>query len=82
MQRDVLEALFSAPDRIPNDHDSTRPVRKHGQSSYGRIVAKPLKESIIEDFTFITRQPINDRSKSLLWHFTLLLCCVSYYIIS
>lgn len=62
MQRDVLEALFSAPDRIPNHHDSTRPVRKHGQSSYGRIVAKPLKESIIEDFTFITRQPINDRN--------------------
>lgn len=58
-EREVLEALFSVPERI-EDHKSTHPVRPHRQSPYGRIVAKPLEETIIEDFTFMTRQPIND----------------------
>lgn len=65
-EREVLEALFSVPDRIYDHQKSTHPVRTHRQSPYGRIVAKPLEENLIEDFTFITRQPINDRSKSMI----------------
>ncbi|KAH6781048.1 hypothetical protein C2S52_012285 [Perilla frutescens var. hirtella] len=59
IQREVLAALFSAPERI-QDHKSTHPVRTPRQSPYGRIVAKPLEETFIEDFTYITRRPIND----------------------
>ncbi|KAL1569902.1 putative nuclear RNA export factor SDE5 isoform X2 [Salvia divinorum] len=61
VQREILEALFSAPDRF-QDHQSTRPVRTHKQSPYGRIVAKPMEDKIVEDFTFITRQTINYRN--------------------
>lgn len=64
-QKEVLEALFSVPDRIQDHQKSTRPVKTCRQSPYGRTVAKPLEENLIEDFTFITRQPINERSKSM-----------------
>lgn len=66
MEREILEALFGAPDRFQDHHQSTRPVRTHKQSSYGRIVAKPMEEKIVDDFTFITRQTINSRSKCFL----------------
>lgn len=65
-EREVLEALFSVPDRIHDHQKSTHPVRTRRQSPYGRIVAKPLEENLIEDFTFITRQPINERSKRMI----------------
>lgn len=65
-QREVLVSLFSVPDRIQDHQASTRPVTTRRQSAYGRIVAKPLEENLIEDFTFITRQPINDKSKSMI----------------
>ncbi|XP_042023206.1 putative nuclear RNA export factor SDE5 isoform X2 [Salvia splendens] len=62
VEREILEALFGAPDRFQDHHQSTRPVRTHKQSSYGRIVAKPMEEKIVDDFTFITRQTINCRN--------------------
>ncbi|XP_042021716.1 putative nuclear RNA export factor SDE5 isoform X2 [Salvia splendens] len=62
VQREILEALFGAPNRFEDHHQSNRPVRTHKQSSYGRIVAKPMEEKIVDDFTFITRQTINCRN--------------------
>ncbi|KAI3457474.1 hypothetical protein Pfo_014137 [Paulownia fortunei] len=62
IQREVLEALFSVPDRIEEKQESTDPIRPGRQSAYGQVVAKPLEETVIEDFTFITRQPVNGRN--------------------
>ncbi|KAK6157423.1 hypothetical protein DH2020_011671 [Rehmannia glutinosa] len=61
IQREVLEALFSVPDRF-EEKESTGPVRRGQRSAHGRVVSKPLEETIIEDFTYITRQPVNERS--------------------
>ncbi|KAL3851036.1 hypothetical protein ACJIZ3_012918 [Penstemon smallii] len=63
IQREVLESLFSVPDRIKEKQESTRPIfHPPRRSPYGRVVTKPLEDTIIEDFTFITRQPVNNRN--------------------
>ncbi|KAL6570604.1 hypothetical protein OROGR_000154 [Orobanche gracilis] len=61
IQREVLEALFSAPTRS-EEKESTRPIRPIRRSVHGQVVTKPPKETLIEDFTYITRQPVNERS--------------------
>lgn len=78
MPREILEALFSAPEGVQEHHKSTHPVRTH-QSPYGRIVAKPMEDKFVEDFTFITRQPIKNRSKNFLipLYSSALLCFLS-----
>ncbi|KAL6506987.1 hypothetical protein OROHE_022424 [Orobanche hederae] len=61
IQREVLEALFSGPARS-EEKEFTRPIRPIRRSAHGQVVTKPPKETLIEDFTYITRQPINERS--------------------
>ncbi|PIN22620.1 hypothetical protein CDL12_04658 [Handroanthus impetiginosus] len=58
-QREVLEALFSGPNRIEEKQESSAPSRPCRQTPYGQVVAKPMEETIIEDFTFITRLTVN-----------------------
>lgn len=62
IQREVLESLFRVPRKIEEKSESARPVRlKTRRSPYGQVVTKPLEETFIGDFTFITRQPVNNR---------------------
>ncbi|KAK4439200.1 putative nuclear RNA export factor SDE5 [Sesamum alatum] len=62
ISREVLEALFSAPNRIEEKQESSNPIRPCRRSLYGQVVSKPPKDKFIEDFTFITRQPVNART--------------------
>ncbi|KAL8456483.1 hypothetical protein ACS0TY_034629 [Phlomoides rotata] len=62
IQREVLESLFTARDRSEGMQEFTNPVRRHRQSPYGRNVAKPLEETVIEDFTFITTQSVSSQN--------------------
>ncbi|XP_073122355.1 putative nuclear RNA export factor SDE5 isoform X2 [Henckelia pumila] len=62
IQREVLESLFRVPGEIEEKPDSAQPVRRQTRRSpYGKVVTKPLEEKLFEDFTFITRQPVNNR---------------------
>ncbi|XP_051151953.1 putative nuclear RNA export factor SDE5 isoform X2 [Andrographis paniculata] len=58
IEREILNALFCAPDRTEEDSSPVRPV----QQPLSRIVTKPPDEIFIEDFTFITRQAVNEKS--------------------
>ncbi|KAL3647076.1 hypothetical protein CASFOL_008044 [Castilleja foliolosa] len=59
-QREVLEALFTAPDRF-EERKPIVPTRKCHRSAHGHVVTKPPNETLIEDFVYINRQPINGR---------------------
>ncbi|CAA0815960.1 silencing defective 5 [Striga hermonthica] len=62
VQREVLEALFTGPDRF-EERVSAPPVRPIRRSSaHGQVVTKPPDEKMFEDFSYITRQPISNRS--------------------
>lgn len=50
------------PDRFEEKQEA-RPIRPAGRSPYGQIVTKPLEETLIEDFTYITRQPVKEGSE-------------------
>ncbi|KAG8386306.1 hypothetical protein BUALT_Bualt03G0135300 [Buddleja alternifolia] len=63
IQREVLEALFSVPGRIEAKQEPAL-VRLCRPSLYGQVVTKPPEESMIEDFTFITRQPVNENNEA------------------
>ncbi|KAL9145935.1 hypothetical protein ABFS82_13G077700 [Erythranthe guttata] len=60
VQREVLESLFSVPDRF--EEKEVTPIRPVRRSPHGQIVTKPPDDIIIEDFTFITRQLVNHRN--------------------
>ncbi|CAI9769207.1 unnamed protein product [Fraxinus pennsylvanica] len=60
----VLQALFSAPERIEGKPERIQPIRGDRQrTTYGRFVAKPLKETSLENITFITRRQVSERSE-------------------
>ncbi|XP_075476518.1 LOW QUALITY PROTEIN: putative nuclear RNA export factor SDE5 [Primulina tabacum] len=62
VQREVLNSLFRVPGKIEEKPESARPVRlQTRRSPYGQVVTKPLEETLIGDFTFITRQLVNNR---------------------
>ncbi|KAL3619097.1 hypothetical protein CASFOL_036667 [Castilleja foliolosa] len=61
VQREILEALFSAPDRF-EERKPIVPTRKCHRSAHGHVVTKPPNETLIEDFVYINGQPINGRS--------------------
>ncbi|GFP96714.1 hypothetical protein PHJA_001815500 [Phtheirospermum japonicum] len=66
VQREVLEALFSGPDRFEG-REPIVPIRQSHRSVHGQVVTKPPNEMLIEDFVYIKRQPTNERSKYLLF---------------
>ncbi|GFP96715.1 hypothetical protein PHJA_001815600 [Phtheirospermum japonicum] len=61
VQREVLEALFSGPDRFEG-REPIVPIRQSHRSVHGQVVTKPPNEMLIEDFVYIKRQPTNERS--------------------
>lgn len=76
IERELLNALFSSPDR-DEEKQVTHPIRPVQHSQHGRAVAIPLKDTVIEDFTFITKQPVNDKGNL---HFSLATICSFPYI--
>ncbi|KAL0443520.1 UNVERIFIED_CONTAM: putative nuclear RNA export factor SDE5 [Sesamum latifolium] len=62
ISREVLEALFSVPNVFEEKQECSSPIRPCRRLPYGQVVSKPPKDKFIEDFTFITRQPVNART--------------------
>ncbi|XP_051124759.1 putative nuclear RNA export factor SDE5 [Andrographis paniculata] len=62
IRSEILDAIFRVPDRVEEKNEPTVPFRSMRSSPYGTIVTKPPEESFIEDFTFITTQPLRNKS--------------------
>lgn len=63
LQKEVLQALFSAPERIEEKPERIQPIRGDRQRTpYGRFVAKPPEETNLENLTFITIRQVSERS--------------------
>ncbi|CAA3019746.1 Hypothetical predicted protein [Olea europaea subsp. europaea] len=63
IQKEVLQALFNAPERIEEKSERIQPIRgDKRRTPYGRFVAKPPEDTSLENITFITSRPVGKRS--------------------
>ncbi|CAI9760479.1 unnamed protein product [Fraxinus pennsylvanica] len=60
LQKEVLKALFNAPERIEEKPERIQPIRgDRRRTTYGRFVVKPTEETSLENITFITRRQVS-----------------------
>ncbi|KAL2472829.1 silencing defective 5 [Forsythia ovata] len=63
LQKEVLHALFNAPERIEEKQERIRPIRgDRRRTPYGRFVVNPPEETSLENITFITRRQVSEKS--------------------
>lgn len=54
LQKEVLESLFSAPERVEEEPKRIRPVRK---KAFGQVVTEPLRDTPLTDRKIVTVKP-------------------------